>query len=54
VVVRFDGDDGGRRSWVGLPVVVVVGLTSEKEKVKEKGERKKKGWEESFTKLPPL
>lgn len=43
MVMRFDVDDGGRRSWVGLPVVVVVGLTSEEEKVREKRERKKKG-----------
>jgi len=43
VVVRFEGDNDGWRSWMCVPVVVAVGLAREEEKVKEERERKKGG-----------
>ncbi|AES60435.1 hypothetical protein MTR_1g045680 [Medicago truncatula] len=41
-LVRFKGDNGKRRSWVVVPIVV-VGLAEEKENVQEERERKKRG-----------
>jgi hypothetical protein len=35
MVVRFEGDDGEWQTWMGVPVVVVVGRSGEEEKVKK-------------------